>query len=249
MQFLYPQDAGHVAEPTIPELALPLRVGVAFVPPGDGRAGGYSHGLSANVTPSQQAELIETVASRFRDLPCVAEIKTIPAAYLRPGGSFTNLDQVKSMFGVDVIALVAYDQVQFTDENFLSLSYWTIVGAYVVRGEKNDTQTLLDATVYDIASRSLLFRAPGTSQVKASATPVGQEGALREDREAGLRLASEDMAKNLETELAAFKTRLRARPDTVRVTHQPGYSGAGAFDAGWALALVGGLLWARRKKS
>ncbi len=50
------------------------------------------------------------------------------------------------MYDIDVIALVSYDQVQFTDGSFLSLTYWTIVGAYVVAGEKNDTSTMLDLT-------------------------------------------------------------------------------------------------------
>ncbi len=46
-----------------------------------------------------------------------------------------------------------YDQVQFTGEGLLSLTYWTIVGAYLVPGEKNETKTMLDAAVFYIASR------------------------------------------------------------------------------------------------
>lgn len=248
MQFLYPDSTTHVEQVAVPHLALPLRVGVAFVPPGGEKHGGYSHGLGDDFGAGRQAKLLETVAAKFRALPFVTEMKTIPAAYLRPAGGFTNLDQVRSMFGVDVIVLVAYDQVQFTDENFLSLAYWTIVGAYVVQGEKNDTQTLMDATVYDIASRRLLFRAPGTSRVKAHATPVGLEAALREDRDEGLRLATEDLTNNLEVELAAFQARLKERPDEVKITHRPGYSGAGAFEGAWALVLAGGVWWAARRR-
>ena len=43
------------------------------------------------------------------------------------------------MFGIDVIVLLSYDQVQFRDEGLLSLTYWTVVGAYTIPGEKNDT--------------------------------------------------------------------------------------------------------------
>lgn len=249
MQFLYPEAVGYVEELTVPELALPLRVGVAFVPPGGDKRGGYSYGMQNDFSAAQQTRLLETVAAKFRTLPFVSEIKIVPGAYLRPGGGFTNLDQVRSMFGVDVIALVAYDQVQFTDENFLSLAYWTIVGAYVVQGEKNDTQTLMDATVYDIASRRLLFRAPGTSRVRAQAAPVGLEAALREDRHEGLRLATEDLVKSLEAELAVFRARLKERPEEVKIVHRPGYTGAGAFEGGAALALAGLVVWAGRRRA
>ena len=71
------------------------------------------------------------------------------------------------MFGIDVIALVSYDIVQFTGEGLSSISYWTLVGAYAVRGEKNDTHTMIDAAVYDIASRKhldmLVFQVNGAT--------------------------------------------------------------------------------------
>lgn len=243
MQYLYPESSAQVDLGRVPELALPLRVGVAFVPPADRRAGYGSN------TPTEQerAALVEKVAERFRELPYIGKVEHIPSAYLRPGGGFANLDQVRSMFGVDVIALVAYDQVQFTDQNILSLAYWTIVGAYVVKGEHNDTQTLLDAVVYDIPSRGLLFRAPGTSQVKAGATSVGLEASLRADSAKGFELATEDMVKNLETELAAFRVRLKDNPERVQISHRPGYSGAGSFSGGFALLLTGGLIWLSRR--
>ena len=37
---------------------------------------------------------------------------------------------------------------QFTDEGLASFAYWTIIGAYIIPGEKNDTHTMLDAVVY-----------------------------------------------------------------------------------------------------
>ncbi len=117
----------------------------------------------------------------------------------------------------------------------------------MVKGEHNDTQTLLDAVLYDISSRSLLFRAPGTSQVKANATAVGLETRLRADSEKGFELATADMINNLEAELAAFRTRIKEQPEQVQITHRPGYSGAGSFGGGLALVLSGALLWAGRK--
>ena len=250
MQYLYPQDETRIETERVPELLLPLRVGVAFVPPAENRSGGYGYGYANAGTPTEQerAVLIGKVAERFRALPYIGKVEHIPSAYLRPGGGFANLDQIRSMFGVDVIALVAYDQVQFTDQNILSLAYWTIVGAYVVKGEHNDTQTLMDAVVYDIPSRSLLFRAPGTSQVKAGATAVGLETRLRADSAKGFELATEEMVKNLGTELASFRVRIKERPEEVRIVHRPGYSGAGAFDGAWAGLLAAVLLWVGRRE-
>ena len=71
------------------------------------------------------------------------------------------------MFGVDIMALVSYDQIHFTDSNAMAMLYWTIVGAYLVHGDEYDIKTLLDISVFDVASRKLLFRAPGVSQSMA----------------------------------------------------------------------------------
>lgn len=137
--------------------------------------------------------------------------------------------------------------MQFTDQNALSLTYWTIVGAYLFKGEHNDTQTLLDTVVYDIASRELLFRAPGTSQIKAGSTAVGLETRLRRDSAQGFELATVELVENLDGQLASFRTRIRERPDQVRIVHRPGYSGAGSFEAGLALLCAGAALWLGRR--
>ncbi len=136
------------------------------------------------------------------------------------------------MYGIDIIALVSYDQVQFTDEGVLSLTYWTIVGAYVVSGEMNDTSTMLDTVVYDIKSKKMLFRAPGTSVVKGSATPVNLSKQLREDSLKGFNIASEEMTKNLHMQLTRFKENIKKNPEQVKIVHREGYSSSsgGAFN-------------------
>lgn len=124
------------------------------------------------LTEVTKSVLLEKVADNFRKHEFVSEIEVIPSAYLTTGGGFSNLEQIQTMYGIDVIALVSYDQVQFTDEGTLSLTFWTLIGAYVISGEKNDTSIMLNTVVYDIQSKKMLFRAPGTSNVKGSATPV-----------------------------------------------------------------------------
>jgi rhombotail lipoprotein len=87
------------------------------------------------ITEEQKLALAERIAGEFRGLEFVEHIELIPSAYLSMGGGFTNLDQIQAMYGVDVMALISYDQVQHTDEDWLSLSYWSIVGMYVIEGE------------------------------------------------------------------------------------------------------------------
>jgi len=150
------------------------------------------------------------------------------------------------------MALISYDQVQYTDEGLVSLTYWTIVGAYIFKGEKNDTSTMIDAAVYDIASRKMLFRAPGVSQVKGSATFVNQSEQLREDSRKGFELAADTLVVNLQSELERFKEKIKERPETVKVVHSKGYTGGGYLGAGFTilfLLLAGLASWRNRRHS
>jgi len=244
VDFLYPNKSDATDKPTIPRLTLPLNVGIAFVP---GSSRRYSkHELDA----AQKRKLMERIADNFRQYKFIKNIEIIPTPYLRPGGSFDNLDQIKTMYGVDVMALLSYDQVQYTDEGLLSLSYWTIVGAYIFKGEKNDTSTMIDAAVYDIASRKMLFRAPGISQVKGSATFVNQSEELRADSRKGFELAADDLVVNLKAELERFQQKIKERPQEVKIIHSSGYSGGGGAMGGlWLLVLsllTAGLWWRER---
>jgi rhombotail lipoprotein len=254
MKFLYPDSAERVEAPATPVLSLPLKVGVAFVPAEDSttRSGQHFPVSDLTVNEAQKMALMKEVSQHFKKYPFVRTIELIPTTYLRAGGSFANLDQLRSMFGVDVIALLAYDQAQFTDEGLLSFSYWTIVGAYVVQGEKNDTQTMLDAVVYDIASRRMLFRAPGTSHVKGGATPINLSEELRRDSQAGFHAAATNLVTALEFQLAEFKDRIKQAPDEIKVTHKPGYVGAAAL-GGFDVMLMAGMALAgfflRRKSA
>ncbi len=233
IEYLYPASAETKVSPSTPHLELPLTVGIAFVPQNNTSSKGHdfwtgvSH--SSSISEAQKSGLLEKVADNFRALEFVDKIEVIPSAYLTPGGSFTNLKQIQTMYGIDVIALVSYDQVQFTDEGALSLSYWTIVGAYIISGEKNDTNTLMDTVVYDIASQKMLFRAPGTSSVKGKATPVNLSEALRKDSLTGFEQAADNMVVNLKTQLDKFQQSLKADPTQAKITHKAGYSGGGAL--------------------
>lgn len=192
-------------------LKLPLKVGIAFAPTN-------VSATRSPITKPEKIKLLEQIADNFRNHEFVDKLEVIPAAYLRTKGGFDNLEQISKMYDIDVIALVSYDQVQFTDEGALSMTYLTIVGAYIFSGEKNDTSTLLDTTIYDIDSRKLLFRAPGSSNVKGRSTPINLSEALREDSLKGFTLATQDMIKNLQTELTKFRNNLTSRDSTINVS-------------------------------
>jgi rhombotail lipoprotein len=250
VQFLYPDKNMPFIQPQIPTLRLPLRVGVAFIPAsmGDGR-GGF-HQIQANFTEQQKTELLRKVAGQFKSLPFVQSIEIIPTTYLRPGGGFENLDQLRAMMGIDVVALIAYDQAQNSSDTEASIAYWTIVGAYVVPAQRNSTHTLMEAVVYDIPSRSLLFRAPGTSTIQNHSTLFRASYFLQEASAKGIEDASVQMTANLAQELELFKVRAKEEPQNIRIEHKPGYTGAGEMD-GWlaaslALVLTGLLLRSRR---
>jgi len=245
VNYLYPGENNPLPPTTVPVLRLPLRVGIAFVPSGNTR----NYYQDSAITEVQKTALMERVAAEFKGRDYIQSIEIVPSSYLRPAGGFSNLNQVRGLLGVDVIALVAYDQVQFTNENLLSLAYWTIVGAYIFHGNKNDTDTLMEAAVYDIASRHLLFRAPGASHVEAGTAAVYVEQRKRIDGGKGFDLATDDLIKNLKTQLEAFRERVKQSPGEVQIERKPGYTGAGAFGGLFAvtLAALGLARWLWRK--
>lgn len=210
IEFLYPDKDKPVVVEAVPKLKLPMTVGIAFVPAQQG----------TQVTRLSEAEnlrLMDRIAKEFEGIQFIEKIERIPTAYLSPKGGFDNLDQLRTMYGIDAIALLSVDQLQNTSEGALTLLYWTIVGAYIVEGEKNDTNTMLDAAVFHIPSRQLLFRAPGLSRVKGSATVINLSEQLNLDAAKGFELAADELVVNLKTELDRFKEKVKSSPQKYEV--------------------------------
>lgn len=233
VQYLYPNQDKHIETPAIPKLRLPIRVGIAFVPEGYNKIKAF--------TESDRMTLMKNVADHFKKYDFVKSIQLIPSAYLQPKGSFANLDQIRTMYDIDVIALLSFDQTQFTDEGFASITYWTLIGAYIVQGEKNATNTMLDAAVYDIPSRKMLFRAPGVSYIKSKSTPVNLSEQLRQDSVDSFKQASDKLIVNLDKQLELFKEKVKNRPEEYQISRAPGYTGSGNFDLSYMLLLLLGL--------
>jgi rhombotail lipoprotein len=236
VQFLYPNTDLPFIQPQIPTLRLPLRVGIAFLPVSNP---GGPYAVQANFNEQHKTDLLRKVSAQFKSLPFVQSIEIIPATYLRPGGGFENLDQLRAMLGIDVIVLLGYDQSQNSRDTEASIAYWTIVGAYLVPAQRNSTNTLMEAVVYDIPSRSLLFRAPGSSSMINNATLFRSAHELSKDSALGIEQAAAQMTTNLTQEIELFKVRAREEPQSVKIEHKPGYTGGGSLEAGSALILCG----------
>jgi rhombotail lipoprotein len=121
VEFLYPDGATPPPQDVQPQLHLPLRVGLAFLPSnGDNQIGPDA---------AQKEALMQEIRKRFVSRKFIAEIVVIPDYYLRGKRGFEGLQGVQRLYGVDLMALVSYDQVAHEDDNHWSLGYITIVGA------------------------------------------------------------------------------------------------------------------------
>lgn len=219
VDYLYPaaKEPVQLTAEMVTHLRPPVRVGIAFAP---------SSGGAVGPTEDERLKMLQKVKEAFGKYEFIGAIEVIPSAYLQPKGGFANLKQAARMFNVDVVALLSYDQVQFNDTNGLSFLYWTIIGAYVIHGDQYDIHTMLDASVFDVRSRKLLFRAPGASNIKGSAAMVGFNEKSRAARTQGFNLALSGLIPNLQDELAKFRE--RAKSDcNIRIENRPGYSGGG----------------------
>jgi rhombotail lipoprotein len=235
VSFLYPDGKSLPAADTIPELRVPLRVGLAFLP------SQASYGPAA-LDAAQKQVLLERIRQRFSSRKFVSEIVVIPDYYLANARGFAGLDGVQRLYNVDVMALVSYDQVTHTDDNKLSLGYLTIVGAYILRGSSQDTATLVDLAVVDPATRSLVLRAGGTHTWHGTSTLIDADRNTREADALGLDKATDQMIGNFDAALAAFESDVHEGKANVRIVARSGRSGAsggGAFELWDLLALLG----------
>jgi len=230
VDYLYPKgEVPPDRDATIPRLQLPLRVGIALVP-ADSR-------YSGTLSEATKNDLLNQVKARFVDRKYVEHIEVIPETYLRSSKGFEGLQQVARLYGVDVMALVSYDQVASTADTQASILYWTIVGAYVIEATANEVQTFVDTAVFDVATQKLLFRAPGINRREFRSTAVENPEKLHEERTAGFTGAMADMTENLVQELDRFEDRLEQEPALAQVEWSDGKAGGGA-SADWLVLLV-----------
>jgi rhombotail lipoprotein len=252
MSYLYPEATEAPPPNTNVQLQLPLRIGIAFVPP-DGRSadgGDFRYVFP----PATETQLLSIVKKSFTGRDWVSDIVMIPSSYLQPRGGFENLDQVARLMNVDVIALTSLDQMQVSHPRRASFLYISVIGAYVLPLDKNQTRTLIDTAVFHVPSRTFLLRAPGVNSITGSSTAVDIPAKLEERSTKSFKLAMEDLAKNLDAEVGTFKASIASgeRKDVDIVTREGrSVRGGGAFGLelwtchlmhwGWAHALLNAI--------
>jgi rhombotail lipoprotein len=245
VQFLYPNGAEPPAANQVPELHVPLRIGLAFLPEsGPGRGNGP--------TAAQREALLERIQEHFSHRRFVAQIVLIPDYYLTGARGFEGLQGVQRLYDVDLMALVSYDQVMHQDLTAWSLAYWTIAGAYVIKGNRYDVATLVDLAVVDPKTRSLVLRAGGTDTGHGNATMIAESRALRASSDAGFTAATNQMIGHFDAALDQFQAQVRAGRAHVRVVSRSGaaHAGGGAGSLGWLdLMLLAPLVLLRLRRA
>lgn len=243
--FLYPEGTDALPPNEIPTVPVPMRVGLAFLPD---RTDQPVDGLEA----ARREAILQRIADHFRSRPFIREITIVPDYYLRDARGFAALAGVQRLHGVDVMALVSYDQVRHEDERKSSIAYLTIVGAYVVRGTRQDVTTLMDMAVVDAGSRSILMRAGGTDTRVNNTTYVGSEVAGRKTAAGSFDAAADQLIEHFDVALGQLEADIRAGKSTVKVRRQEGSGGAGgagSFDLRALLGLAAlSLAVARRRR-
>lgn len=230
VDYLYPEgEVPPDISGTIPHLQLPVRVGIAFVPGAQ---------WSSSITEASKMRLLEDVKMAFADRKYIEHIEVIPDAYLRSSNGVGGMQQVARLYGVDVMALVSYDQIAVSEDNKASLFYWTIVGAYVIKGTENEVQTFVDTAVFDVNTARLLFRAPGADKSAARSTAVESNEIVRKSSAASFSVAMGEMTGNLALELDRFRERAMEDPQVAEVEWQQGSGGGGSIDLWFLLALL-----------
>ena len=243
VEFLYPNGAPPPTQDAQPQLHLPLRVGLAFLPSnGEPRIGPDA---------AQKEALLQEIRKRFVSRKFIAEIVLIPDYYLQGKRGFEGLEGVQRLYGIDLMALVSYDQVAHEDDNRWSLGYMTIVGAYVLKGTRHDVSTLVDLAVVDPATHSLVLRAGGFDTRHGTVTLVDENRRLRETATEAFAAATQQMIDHFDGALTAFETEVRDGKANVRVVSNHGKptSGGGAIDGPMLLMLFSLMILSARRRS
>jgi len=238
VDYLYPDgEVPPDVQATIPYLELPLRVGIAFVP---GQAG------PGTISEATKMQLLEIVKASFVDREYIGHIEVIPDTYLRSSKGVTGMQQVARLYGMDVMALVSYDQVAVSEENPSGILYWTIVGSYFIKATSNEVQTFVDTAVFDVDTARLLFRAPGAHSMSDRSTLVEAGEVVRRAKDESFAAAMGEMTGALASELDRFRERVQEDPTVAEVKWRPGTGGGGSMN--WLSILLLGVYTLLRRR-
>jgi rhombotail lipoprotein len=208
VDFLFPDGKVPIATEQ-PQLSIPLRVGLGFLP--------SVNTSGAGLDEAHQQELLERIRQRFMSRRFVSDIVLVPDYYLATHRGFAGLEGVQRLYDLDVIALVSFDQETILDQNDWSLAYLTIVGAYVVKGNRHDVSTLVDLAVVDPRTRKLIIRAGGADLRHGNTTLVEANRETHAANITGFSAATNLMIDHFDHELSRFEADVKSGTAPVRV--------------------------------
>lgn len=240
-------------------LTLPARVGVTFAP-GDP--------ASANIPETTKKEVIESVRSQLaKHTKYVAAAFSIPPTYLIPKGGVSNLEEIARQFDVDVIVILGANQFQKHERNPLAAFMdITIIGAFIIPGNTVDTSTVLEAAIYHVPSRALIFRTDGVDEKSSRSTGVGSSQAAQNDAVSSIEEASKKLVVSIGQALVGFEKFDVSKAAEIRPIanssdkdggEQRNYwgrvreyrsTGGGSFDLTWIVMAGAGLICAANKR-
>jgi rhombotail lipoprotein len=238
-------------------LILPIKVGVTFVP---------ADGKHLDIPETTKKQVIDSVRSQLAaHKKYVTAAYAIPSTYLRPQGGVVELEQVAREFDVDVIVLMAANQFQKHERNSLAAFLdITIIGGFIIPGNTVDTNTVLEAVVYHVPSRALIFRADGSDEKTSRATQFASSGAAQKDTVSSIEDATKKLVAALAESLVKFEQFDATKAAEIRPmgttpsgedTSRENYwgrvneyktTGGGSFDAAWIVMAGVGLLCAAK---
>jgi rhombotail lipoprotein len=241
VDFLYPKGGPPPAgRPDLPVLPVPLRVGLSFLPARPG---------TEAPDPAQREQILERIAEHFKSRGFIGQIVIIPDYYLQGSRGFEGLAGIERLYGVDVMALLSYDQVGYQDDTRSSIGYLTIVGAYFLHGTRQDVTTLVDLAVVEPNSGTLLLRAGGTDTRAHNTALIGAGTAARNQDTESLNAASAQLIEHFDAALTQLEADIKTGKSAVQVTRRPGFSGGGgAFGSLGLCALALAALFQVRRR-
>ena len=197
VNYLYPQKEHKSMEFWTTKLKIPIKIGIGFIP-------SKKFYYQRIIDEKSRVGLLKKIQRNLKKHKFIKESKIIPSAFFEKGGGFEDLEKIKKLYDVDLIALVSYDVIQFRVDSFHSLRYWTIIGTDIIKAKGNLIHSMINFTLIESKNKKLLFKALGINRLINSENLVA-------DRKKSFQKASKNLIKNINRQLPIFKWRMKEK--------------------------------------
>jgi len=186
-------------------LPAPRRLGLAFAPVDDVETrSGFGYRSWTFGEPDKR-RVLDRVRRQLGKHPGLPEVVVVPTYHMQPRGGFDDLERVAAQQQLDGMILLSYEQNQVNEANFLSITYLALLPVYFVPGNATETLTVVDADVFDVATRTHLFSASGSADGGGTCTGIEAGRSLRKQSRSGFRTAADELAAGLSEGLAGLQ--------------------------------------------